>query len=121
MLKITKVGNDRLNIEFEGSLSSQEMEAGLDDFISMAEGIEQGKMLYEIGEFEFPSLAAIGVKLSRLPSLLRFIGKFNKAAVVTDKRWLQKVSEIEGLLIPGLQIKAFSTEEKPAAEAWLGL
>ncbi len=119
MFKVTKIGNDRLNIEFSGSINSQEMESALDDFISKAHGIENGTMLYEIGDFEFPSLSAIGVKLSKLPSLFGFIGKFNKAAILTDKKWLQKVSEIEGMLIPGIQIKAFSAEEKLAAERWL--
>ena len=119
MFKVTRIGNDRLNIEFDGALNSEEMELALDDFISKANGIENGKMLYEIGEFEFPSLAAVGVKLSKLPSLFGFFGKFKKAAILTDKKWLQKVSEIEGLLIPGLQIKAFSSSEKTAAEDWL--
>lgn len=119
MFKVTKTGNDRLNIEFNGSLNSEEMESALDDFISKAHGIENGTMLYEIGDFELPSLSAIGVKLSKLPSLFGLIGKFSKAAIITDKKWLQKVSEIEGLLIPGLQIRAFSTEDKPAAEKWL--
>lgn len=119
MLKVTVIGNDRLNIEFEGSLNSQEMESALDDFICKASGIENGTMLYEIGEFEFPSLSAIGVKLSKLPKLFGLIGKFKKAAILTDKKWLQKVSEIEGMLIPGLQIKAFIVEEKSAAEEWL--
>jgi len=95
------------------------MELALDDFISKANGIENGTMLYEVGEFEFPSLSAVGVKLSRLPTLFGFIGKFKKAAILTDKKWLQKVSEIEGMLIPGLQIKAFCTTEKSAAEEWL--
>lgn len=119
MLEITKIGDDRLNIEFKGSINSQEMEVALDDFISKADGIENGTMLYEVGEFEFPSLSTIGVKLSRIPSLFHLIGKFSKAAILTNKKWLQKVSELEGMLIPGLQIKAFSTEEKIAAEAWL--
>lgn len=119
MLKVTKIGDDRLNIEFGGSLNSQEMESALDDFIGKANGIENGTMLYEIGEFEFPSLSAIAVKLSKLPLLFGFIGKFKKAAILTDKKWLQKVSELEGMLIPGIQIKAFSTEEKSSAEEWL--
>lgn len=119
MLTVTKIGEERIDIKFEGSLTSHEMESALDDLISKAQGIENGTMFYEIGEFEFPSLAAIGMKLSKLPSLFSLIGKFKKAAIVTDKKWLQKVSEIEGMLIPGLQIKAFSTEEKFAAEEWL--
>jgi hypothetical protein len=95
------------------------MESALNEFICKANGIENGTMLYEVGDFKFPSFAAIGVKLSKLPTLFGFMGKFKKAAVLTDKKWLQKVSEVQGMLIPGLQIKAFSTEEKSAAEAWL--
>ena len=119
MLSVTKVGEDRLDIKFEGSLNSRELETALDDFISKARGIENGKMFYEVGDFELPTLSAIGVKLSKLPALFGFIGKFKKAVILTDKKWLQKVSEIEGLLIPGLQIKAFSTEQRDSAEAWL--
>lgn len=119
MFKVARIGNDRLNIEFGGTLNPEEMELAIDEFISKANGIENGTMLYEIGEFEFPSLAAVTVKLSKLPSLFGFIGKFKKAAILTDKKWLQKASEIEGLLIPGLQIKAFSSKEKTAAEEWL--
>lgn len=35
MFTAIKVGDDRLNIEFERSLNSQEMEITLDDFISL--------------------------------------------------------------------------------------
>ena len=119
MFKVTKIGDNRLNIDFEGSLNSEEMESAMEEFIAKAQGIENGTMLYEIGDFEFPSLSAIGVKLSKLPALFGLIGKFNKAAIVTDKKWLQKVSELEGMLIPGLQIKAFSKEERSDADGWL--
>lgn len=119
MFNVTRIEKNGLNIEFSGSLNPEEMEFALDDFISKANGIENGTMLYEIGEFEFPSLVTIGVKLSKLPTLFGFIRKFKKAAIVTDKKWLQKVSEIEGLLIPGLEIKAFASDDKPAAEEWL--
>jgi hypothetical protein len=39
--------------------------------------------------------------------------------VLTDKIWIKKVSEIEGALIPGLEIKAFDRDQKEAADAWL--
>jgi len=35
------------------------------------------------------------------------------------KPWLKKVSELEGALFPGLEIKAFNREQKIEAEAWL--
>ena len=45
--------------------------------------------------------------------------KFDRAAVLTDKTWLKKVSEFEGYLFPGLEIKAFRRDQKEEAEAWL--
>ena len=45
--------------------------------------------------------------------------KFNRAAVLTDKTWVKKVSEFEGILFPGLEIKAFDIDQKAEAEAWL--
>jgi hypothetical protein len=36
-----------------------------------------------------------------------------------ENRWLKKVSEFEGTLFPGLEIKAFDRDQKVEAEAWL--
>jgi len=91
----------------------------LDELISKSHEIENGKMLYDIIDFHIPSLGAIGIEFSRLPSMFGFIKKFNRAAVMTDKTWLKKVSEFEGILIPGLEIKAFDRDQKEEAEAWL--
>ncbi len=70
-------------------------------------------------EYHLPSLAAIGVEFSRLPSMLGLMKKLDRAAVLTDKAWLKMASEIEGALFPGLEIKAFSGDQKEQAEAWL--
>jgi hypothetical protein len=40
-------------------------------------------------------------------------------AVLANQRWVQKVSEIEGFFMPGLEIKAFDRDAKEEAEAWL--
>jgi stage II sporulation SpoAA-like protein len=38
---------------------------------------------------------------------------------LSGKNWIKIISEFEGMLIPGLEIKAFSRDQKEAAEAWL--
>ncbi|RBO82359.1 STAS/SEC14 domain-containing protein [Marinomonas aquiplantarum] len=119
MFRIEKQGDNHLHIELDGQMDSEQMEVALNEFILLAQGIEQGTMLYEIVAFHMPSFSAIGIKISKLPTLFSLVGKFRKAAVLTDEKWLQKVSEIEGLLIPGLDIKAFPLAEKAVAEAWL--
>ena len=65
------------------------------------------------------TLGAIGIEFSRLPSMFGLMKKFDRAAVLTDKTWLKKVSEFEGALFPGLEIRAFNIDQKAEAEAWL--
>ena len=76
-------------------------------------------MLYDVVDYHLPSFGAIGIEFSRLPSMLGLMKKFDRAAVLTDKAWLKIASEIEGALYPGLEIKAFSRDQKVEAEAWL--
>jgi hypothetical protein len=119
MFKIMQNGVNRLDIELSGKLDAEEMKIALDELVSKSKNIENGKMLYKIIDFRLPSLCAIGVELSRLSSMLRLMKKFDHAAVLTDKTWLKKVSELEGALYPGLDIKAFNIDQKAEAEAWL--
>lgn len=119
MFKVTQNGKNRLDIELIGKLNSEEMKVALDELVTKSREIENGKMLYEIVDFHLPSLGAIGIEFSRLPSMFGLMKKFNRAAVLTDKTWLKKVSELEGALIPGLEIKAFDRDQRKEAEAWL--
>ena len=119
MFKISKIGQNRLDIELSGKLSSEEMQTALDELQSKSQDINDGIMLYDVVEFHLPSLGAIAIEFSRLPSMFGLIRKFNKAAVLTDKNWIQKASELEGLLIPGIDIKAFNRDQKEEAESWL--
>ena len=119
MFKVIPNGTNRLDIELSGKLNSEEMKIALDELVSKSKDIKNGTMLYEITDFQFPSLGAIAVEFSRLPSMFGLLKHFDRAAVLTDKTWLKNVSEIEGMLFPGLEIKAFSLNQKAVAEAWL--
>ena len=119
MFQIKRVSEDRLDIEMSGKLNSEDMEMALDELIEKSKGIGNGKMLYDVVDYHLPSLGAIAIELSRIPSMLGFIRKFNRAAMLCDDNWLKIISEMEGSLIPGLEIKAFSRKQRPEAEAWL--
>ncbi|MEO0997121.1 MAG: STAS/SEC14 domain-containing protein [Pseudomonadota bacterium] len=119
MLKVFRKGPDRVDLELAGKLDSDAMKRGLDELLDASEDVENGRMLYRIRDFDWPTLGALGVELSRLPRLLKLIGRFDRVAVVVDKGWLHKASELEGALIPGLDIKAFEPENEAAAEIWL--
>lgn len=119
MFRVIRNGPNRIDIEFSGKLDSNDMKVALDELINEAEGIEHGRMLYRIENFKLPTLGALGVELSRLPELFRLIAKFDRVAVLADRGWVQTTSEIEGALIPGLEIKAFNLDHEAEAETWL--
>ncbi len=119
MFKVIQNGIDRLDVEMSGKMDTEEMKIALDELVSKSKNIKNGKMLYEVIDFHLPSLGAIVIEFSRLPSMFGLMKNFDRAAVLTDKAWLQKVSELEGALYPGLEIKAFSRDQKVEAEAWL--
>lgn len=119
MFEVTPNGVNRLDIRLSGKLNADEMKIALDELVEKSRHIENGKMLYEVIDFHLPSLAAISIEFSRLPAMLGLMKKFKRAAVLTDKVWLKKVSEFEGALFPGLEIKAFDRDQKAEAEGWL--
>ena len=119
MFSVTQKGMNRLDIEMRGKLNSEEMKIALDELVSKSKNIENGKMLYDVIDFHLPSLSAIVIEFSRFPSMFGLMKKFDRAAVLTNKTWLKKVSEFEGALFPGLEIKAFNRDQKEEAEAWL--
>ncbi len=119
MFKVIENGTNRLDIEMSGKLDAESMKVALDELVSKSEDIKNGKMLYVIIDFQLPTLSAIGIEISRLPSMFGLMKNFYRAPVWTDKTWLKKVSEFEGTLFPGLEIKAFNLDQREEAEAWL--
>lgn len=119
MFQVIANGENRLDIELNGKLNADDMKVAIDDLVRKSDKIENGMLLYKINDLDFPSLGAIGIELSRLPELFRLFKKFDRAAVLADKEWIKKISEFEGALIPGLDIKAFNLDEKMEAETWL--
>ena len=70
MFKVTPNGKNRLDIELSGKLNTEDMKIALDELVSKSKDIENGKMLYDIIDFNLPALGAIAIELSLLPSML---------------------------------------------------
>lgn len=119
MFQVTRIGDKRIDVSFSGKLDSNDMRFALDELMRKSEGIAHGQMLYRIGDFDMPTLGAVGVELSRIPELFRFVRRFDRCAVVAGKEWIRRASEIEGIMIPGLTIKAFDLHEIEQAHQWL--
>ena len=119
MLNVSKPSANRLDIELSGALDKEAMRSALDHLIEKSEGITNGRMLYKILDFEMPTLGAMAVEFQKMPKLFSLIGKFDKCAVLSDTAWIRTAAEIEGAVIPSLEIKSFPLSDKKAAENWL--
>lgn len=119
MFRVTRSAPDRVDIEYSGKLERDEMIAALDELLANTEGLEHARMLVRVGEFVVPSLSALGAELSRVPSLLGFLRKFDRCALLTDYPWLRTIAELEGTVVPGVVIKGFALADTDAAETWL--
>ena len=119
MLTVTKPSETRIDIELSGAVDAETMRVALEDLITKSEDVTDGRVLYTITDFSMPSLGAIGVELQLLPKLFGLLGKFKRWAVISDASWLRTAAEIEGALIPGIEIKSFELDQTDEAEAWL--
>lgn len=119
MFRIERTSERRVDIVMSGKLDSDGMRKALDELVECCEGISNGQMLFDVVDYQLPTLSAITIEFARLPRMLGLIRRFSRAAVLTDKTWLKRISELEGRLIPGLEIKAFERSDKTAAEEWL--
>jgi hypothetical protein len=119
MFNVTRTDVDRLDIKMSGKLNAQEIKIAIDELTNNSEDIKNGKLLYDVIDFRFPSIGGLAIEFSALPAVFRILRKFDRSAILTDKTWLKKLSELEGLLYPGLKIKAFNRDQRAEAEAWL--
>ncbi|WP_221800350.1 STAS/SEC14 domain-containing protein [Oceanobacter mangrovi] len=119
MFEIAKVGDKRLDMVMSGKLDKATMEQALDQYVALSADIEHGQLLFDIVEFHLPSFDAFWLKFSRMSELLAVVKHFERAAVLSDESWLKTISELEGKLFPGLEIKGFNRADKAAAISWL--
>ncbi|MDH3508700.1 MAG: STAS/SEC14 domain-containing protein [Gammaproteobacteria bacterium] len=68
------------------------MRKALDALAQKCEGISQGQMLFDVVDYQLPTLSAITIQFARLPKMLGLIRRFSKAAVLTDKTWIKTKS-----------------------------
>ena len=119
MLNVKKAGPNRIDLTLDGKLDDAQMMAGLEALVTCLDGVENGVMMYRIRNFTMPSFGALTAEIMNLPAIWRMLGRIDRCAVVSDIAWIRLAAEIEGAVIPGLTVKAFTPSEEDRAEAWL--
>ncbi|MEM9436421.1 MAG: STAS/SEC14 domain-containing protein [Pseudomonadota bacterium] len=119
MLKVVKTAPNHLDLFLEGQIDGPEMNAALSELVDTTNGMENATMFYHISGFAMPTPSAFMVELGYFPKLFGLISKFRRCAVVTEHAWLRAAAELEGVVIPGLDIKSFEPGQEDMARRWL--
>ena len=118
MIEMIDIGmDDAIAYRIEGKITEEEMKTVLSVFKKKVEKNEKLIVYQEvvsIGGAEFDAM------VEKLKFFREFgISQFSKIAVVTHKRWLNKLVDLEGKLFKGIEMRGFSKEEKDQAIEFL--
>ncbi len=120
MFQVMRSGTGRLELDVSGKLDSDGMRRGLRELFTQAHGVQHGQLLIRVGDIDLPTPGAIAVELSYLPQLLRLVRQFDRCAVISGREWIRRMGEIEGAMLPGMEVRSFRPEREADALAWLG-
>lgn len=110
-----------LGFKVDGKIEKSDLQNVFKLFEDKASNNGKVKFYMEIKDFGIKDLSAEALKEDlkfwfKHPGILP---NFEKVALVTDSKWIEKAFEIECALIPTLEGKSFSSDDKYMALDWL--
>lgn len=112
-------GPDVVAFRVSGKVTKEDVElawASLDAALDEAETIGLYAEVVDLGGVTLTGL------VEDLAHAIKALGewhRFARYAVVSDKAWLRTLADVEGKLLPGIEIRTYTPEESEAAIAWL--
>ncbi len=118
MLEMLDIGNENvIAYRLEGKVTQEEMKSVMTLF---RKKIQQGKKINIYQEI----VSIGGVEMDAMVEKFKFfldagISHFDKVAVVSSKKWIPRLINLEDKLFRRINMKGFSTDEKPEALRFL--
>lgn len=108
--------NNVVGLKLKGNISIKDFER-IADLIREKEKSEDKIGIYvEVEKFTGVSIPTL---IEELTFVFRRFNKFDKKAVVADKKWIEKVVNISNKIFSGIEVKYFSFQEKQQALDWI--
>ena len=114
MIEMLDIGLfDAIAYRIEGKITEDEMKTVLAVF---KEKIEKNEKLIVYQEVVSINGAEFDAMVEKFKFFLEFgISNFSKIAVVTHKKWIHKLVDLEGKFFKGIEMRGFPKEEKDQA------
>ncbi|GAA4047694.1 SpoIIAA family protein [Parerythrobacter jejuensis] len=119
MIKIEKISDKAYHIVVSDQFNQADAER-LVEFASESTEASAGSHLLidvtAISDFTWP---ALGVEFKHMPTLMKFIYRLDRIAVVSDEAWVRTGARFESALLPGVVYEVYDEDEAGAARAWV--
>jgi len=118
MIEMIDIGMvDAIAYRIEGKITEEDMKTILAIF---KEKIEKNQKLIVYQEVVSIGGAEFDAMMEKLKFLFEFgLSHFSRIAVITHKKWLHKLVDLEGKLFKDIEMKGFPKEEKHQAIEFL--
>lgn len=108
--------NNVIGVSIKGNVKTKDFEL-VKNFISEVEFHYEFLRIYvEIEDIEAYSLETL---IREFEFTLSQFHKFEKEAIVIEKKLVQSMESMKGLLVAGVTVKCFTFEEKCEARCWI--
>jgi len=117
MIEIIDLKSDKaIGMRIFGKIEKQDIDAVLKEAESKLDPAGKIGVYVEVEEFKGFSMEALIEDLRfAIPNLKRF----NKKAVVSDKKWMSRLAEIGDRLFPGIEVRHYDPDRKQEARDWI--
>jgi hypothetical protein len=117
MLELIDIPNDRVvGLRIDGKIDNESFDAVLTEIEARLVHHDKVRIYAEIHSLG-------GMALEALFKDIKFgLGnwrRFDREAIVTDRRWLHRVAPMAGKLFPGIDVKVFALDDVLTARAWV--
>ncbi len=121
MLHKLDFSDDRvLAFSWEGDFSKKAFEDAMAEFVPELKTRDNFNLYLEMHSIEGMEAKAVWEDIKfyfqNMPELME---KIKKIALVTDKSWMKNLAELSYKMVPGIDLKSFSFEDKKAAREWV--
>lgn len=117
MLSFIDFGDTNIiGIRIKGKITEDEFDEVIERFEKKFENHKKVRLYVEIEDFGGMEIKAF---FKDLKFGLKNFKRFEREAVVTDRKWAQQFANISDPLVPTVEVKSFPFADRDKAKAWI--
>ena len=121
MLHKIDLGSEKaVGFSWEGKFDGKGFKQSVAQFLPELESRSHMNLYLEIFELTDIQAKALWEELKfEVKNFRELTGKIDKVGLVTNETWLRNLAEGSAKMVPGIQLKAFTFEDKEIAREWV--